>query len=166
VKERVMSDDLTDFDFDLDEEPEPEAATPAPGPPTPEEVADALGVDEVAHYGAERAAQASVCHLPAPGEEWPTELRDALTASGARELAVTTVLTVLTRLERKEFVTRDRGTRPHLYSPVSARADYMAELMHDVLGTAPDREAVLTRFLGQVGPSELELLKRVIADSE
>lgn len=76
-----MSDDLTDdfdFDLDLDEAPEPEAATPAPGPPTPEEVADALGVDEVDHYGAEKAAQASVCHLPAPGEEWPTELREAL----------------------------------------------------------------------------------------
>ena len=52
------------------------------------------------------------------------ELRDALSdpASSAKPLATTTVLTVLSRLEKKNFVTRDRDIRPHGYSAVSSRA--------------------------------------------
>lgn len=93
-------------------------------------------------------------------------LRDALaqrTAVGtAKGLAATTVLTVLSRLENKGFVTRDRETRPHLYRAATSRADHMAELMHEVLGGAPDREAVLARFVGQVGPDEAEALRRML----
>lgn len=93
------------------------------------------------------------------------DIRDRLalgTTGAGRELAVTTVLTVLSRLERKNFVTRDRTTRPHLYLSVTSRASYMAELMHDVLGAAPDREAVLARFVGSVGPDEADLLRRML----
>jgi hypothetical protein len=39
----------------------------------------------------------------------------------------------------------------------------MAELMHEVLGAAPDREAVLARFVGQVGPEEAAALRRLLA---
>lgn len=94
------------------------------------------------------------------------ELRDKLAATSplvdGRELAVTTVLTVLSRLERKDFVTRDRTIRPHLYRAATSRASHMAELMHEVLGAAPDREAVLARFVGQVGPEEAETLRRIL----
>ena len=38
----------------------------------------------------------------------------------------------------------------------------MAELMHEVLGTAPDRAAVLARFVGQVSPGEAETLRRLL----
>ncbi|MCX7521651.1 BlaI/MecI/CopY family transcriptional regulator [Microbacterium sp. STN6] len=86
------------------------------------------------------------------------DLRDALSA----QLAATTVLTVLSRLENKGFVTRDRDSRPHLYRAATTRADHMAELMHEVLGTAPDREAVLARFVGQVAPGEAAALRRLL----
>ena len=56
-----------------------------------------------------------------------------------KDLAVTTVLTVLSRLERKGLVERERGTRPHRYQAVSSREDHTAELMHEVLG--PHRTA-------------------------
>ncbi|WP_394771070.1 BlaI/MecI/CopY family transcriptional regulator [Lacisediminihabitans sp.] len=95
------------------------------------------------------------------------EMRDGLAASGAtgaaKDLAVTTVLTVLSRLEAKGFVTRERDSRPHLYRASMSRANHMAELMHEVLGAAPDREAVLARFVGQVTPSEAETLRRILA---
>lgn len=93
-----------------------------------------------------------------------TELRDRLAAgeTSPRELAVTTVLTVLSRLEKKDFVSRDRDARPHLYCAVTSRADHMAELMHEVLGAAPDREEVLARFLGQVRPDEVDALRRML----
>lgn len=93
-------------------------------------------------------------------------LRDTLAhrtaAEAGKELAATTVLTVLSRLENKGFVTRDRESRPHVYRAVTSRADHMAELMHEVLGGAPDREAVLARFVGQVGPDEAEALRRML----
>ncbi|HAM25953.1 MAG TPA: transcriptional regulator [Microbacteriaceae bacterium] len=102
----------------------------------------------------------------APASMTSGELRDGLAASGAtgvaKDLAVTTVLTVLSRLEAKGFVTRDRESRPHLYRTAMSRASHMAELMHEVLGAAPDREAVLARFVGQVSPSEAAALRRIL----
>ncbi|KRE85005.1 BlaI/MecI/CopY family transcriptional regulator [Arthrobacter sp. Soil764] len=98
-------------------------------------------------------------------------LRDQLARTSAaqggqghegKELAVTTVLTVLSRLEKKGLVERERGTRPHRYQAVSSRADHTAELMHEVLGSAPDREAVLARFIGSVSEGEAETLRKLL----
>ena len=95
------------------------------------------------------------------------DLRDRLltpTKAAARRkpLATTTVLTVLSRLETKGFVTRDRDTRPHRYSAVSTRAEHTAELMHAVLGSAPDRQAALARFIGDVTPQEADSLRLLL----
>jgi predicted transcriptional regulator len=60
-----------------------------------------------------------------------------------RELAATTILTVLSRLEKKGFVARTREARPHLYAAAASREEHMADLMHEVLGTASNRTAVL-----------------------
>ena len=79
-----------------------------------------------------------------------------------KELAVTTVLTVLSRLEKKGLVERERGTRPHRYQAISSREDHTAELMHEVLGSAPDREAVLARFIGSVTENEAETLLKLL----
>lgn len=102
----------------------------------------------------------------APGALTATDIRDALSDgtddTAGKELAATTVLTVLSRLEAKGFVQRDRDARPHLYRPTSSRVDHMARLMHDVLGSAPDREAVLARFVGQVDKSEADALRRML----
>lgn len=94
------------------------------------------------------------------------ELRDALldpASSGTKPLATTTVLTVLSRLENKGFVTRDREKRPHGYSAVSSRAEHTAELMHEVLGTTSDRTATLARFIGNVSPQEARTLRDLLA---
>ncbi|GAB3130043.1 hypothetical protein GCM10027056_32950 [Glaciibacter psychrotolerans] len=83
-------------------------------------------------------------------------------AATKKELATTTVLTVLSRLEAKGFVTRDRARRPHVYHAVTSRAEHTAELMHEVLGSAPDREAALARFIGAVSPAEAETLRELL----
>ena len=51
------------------------------------------------------------------------DLLDRLPDSGdgARPRAATTVLTVLSRLERKGFVQRDRAFRPHRYRAAATR---------------------------------------------
>lgn len=89
------------------------------------------------------------------------DLRDAL-ATGDDAPAATTVLTVLSRLERKGFVAAERSARPHRYRPVASRADHMAELMREVLDDAGDRRAVLERFVGGVDPADAELLRQLL----
>ncbi len=88
--------------------------------------------------------------------------RDVVTALPGRELAMTTVLTVLDRLRRKHLVTRDESVRPHTYHPAVSREDYTAEIMLDALGQAPDRGAALTRFLGGVTDTDTAHLHRVL----
>lgn len=97
------------------------------------------------------------------------ELRDAIAEVPApeagRELAVTTVLTVLSRLEKKGLVERERNIRPHRYRSVTSREDHTAELMHEVLVTAPDRDAVLARFIGSVSEAEAQTLRTLLGGS-
>ncbi len=92
------------------------------------------------------------------------EIQDALAASTGKPLAATTVLTVLSRLEKKSFVTRERSSRPHRYLAAASREDHVAELMHEVLGGAVDRVAVLERFVGQATPAEAEALRKLLAE--
>lgn len=87
------------------------------------------------------------------------DLRDLL---AERELALTTVHTVLTRLEKKGFVVRDRSVRPHRYSPASTREDHVTELLAEVLEQASDPRAVLARFLGGVSVADSRYLRGVL----
>jgi len=87
------------------------------------------------------------------------DLQEAL---ADRKLATTTILTVLSRLEKKDFVARDRGSRPHRYRAAATREAHMADLMHEVLGGASDRTAVLERFVGQVSPDEAATLRKLL----
>ncbi|MEV8145052.1 BlaI/MecI/CopY family transcriptional regulator [Specibacter sp. NPDC078709] len=83
----------------------------------------------------------------------------------SRPLAVTTVLTVLSRLEKKGLVERERASRPHRYRAVTSREEHTAELMLEVLGSAPDREAVLARFIGTVSAGEAQTLRNLLGRS-
>jgi len=87
-------------------------------------------------------------------------LRDDLADRG---LALTTVHTVLTRLEQKGFVTHD-DARPRTFSPVASREEHTAQLMHEVLGQAGDRQAALARFVGSVSAGEASLLRRLLGN--
>jgi predicted transcriptional regulator len=92
------------------------------------------------------------------------ELRDALAArdDAARGVATTTMLTVLSRLERKGFVSRSRDMRPHRYRALLSREEHTAELMREVLDQSTDREAALARFVGTVSKGEAATLRRVL----
>ncbi|RII42998.1 transcriptional regulator [Galactobacter valiniphilus] len=102
--------------------------------------------------------------------------QEALTANAVRDLlaldedskglAVTTVLTVLARLEKKGLVNRERGARPHLYHPTASREEHTVGLIEDALGTAEDREAVLVRFAGAISAGDAAALLRVLAARE
>lgn len=88
--------------------------------------------------------------------------RDVQDSLADRELATTTVLTVLSRLERKGLVSRERDGRAHRYRAVASREDHVAELMRDALNGAPDRGAVLARFIGSIPDAERARLRDML----
>ena len=92
----------------------------------------------------------------------PMTARDVQDALAGRELATTTVLTVLGRLERKGLVTRERSGRAHRYRSVASREDHVAELMNVALDTAADRSAALARFVGSIPPEERARLRDLL----
>jgi predicted transcriptional regulator len=92
------------------------------------------------------------------------ELRDALALRDepGRTVATTTVLTVLSRLERKGFVARTRVVRPHRYHALLSREEHTAELMHEVLDKASDRDAALARFVSTATAGEAATMRRLL----
>jgi len=72
-----------------------------------------------------------------------------------RDLAYTTVMTVLDRLAKKGVVEQIRDGRAYRYAPVQTREQMTAGLMLDALGDSPDRDAALAYFVGQLPPDAL-----------
>jgi predicted transcriptional regulator len=93
---------------------------------------------------------------------WLTAREVASRLHHERDLAYTTVLTVLERLERKGFVRRQRAARAHRYRATDAREAVVAEAMLEALGNADDRGSALVRFVGSVSPEEVEILRRAL----
>jgi predicted transcriptional regulator len=86
-----------------------------------------------------------------------------------RELAYTTVMTVLQRLAKKNLVSQIRDDRAHRYAPVHGRDELVAGLMVDALDQASDsgsRQAALVYFVERVGADEAEALRRALDELE
>ncbi|MBY6436173.1 Predicted transcriptional regulator [Rhodococcoides kroppenstedtii] len=83
-----------------------------------------------------------------------------------RELAYTTVMTVLQRLAKKKLVTQRRDDRAHRYAPVHGREELVASLMVDALDQADrsgGRAAALVHFVGRVSADEAAALRQALA---
>jgi predicted transcriptional regulator len=76
--------------------------------------------------------------------------------------AYTTVLTVLERLRRKDFVRRTTAGRVHYFQAAESREAYVAEVMIDAMGGAGNRSLVLAHFAESVSPEEADLLSRAL----
>lgn len=86
-----------------------------------------------------------------------------------RDLAYTTVMTVLQRLAKKNLVSQIRDDRAHRYLPVHGRDELVAGLMVDALDQAADsgsRQAALVHFVERVGADEAEALRRALDELE
>jgi len=89
--------------------------------------------------------------------------------SEQRDLAYTTVMTVLQRLAKKNLVSQIRDDRAHQYAPVHGRDELVAGLMVDALDQAADsggRQAALVYFVERVGADEAEALRRALDELE
>lgn len=82
-----------------------------------------------------------------------------------RDLAYTTVMTVLDRLVGKDVVVREREGRAFRYAPRQSRAAMTAGLMHEALEvTGADRDQALVSFVGEASAEDLAALRRALAD--
>lgn len=98
----------------------------------------------------------------AQGPRTVREVYDDLVAE--RDLAYTTVMTVLDRLARKRMVTRTRDGRAYRYVAIHSRAELTAELMHEALSVERlDRTAALVHFADRVTPEEAAALQEALA---
>lgn len=82
--------------------------------------------------------------------------------AGDRDLAHTTVMTVLDRLAKKGFLDRERDGRAWLYRPVESREGYIAELMLGALNETGDRDAALVHFVRSVSSDEIDVLRQAL----
>lgn len=95
----------------------------------------------------------------------PMVVRDVVRVLAERDLAYTTVMTVLDRLAKKGFVQRHRDGRAWSYEPADTREGYIAQLMLDALSLTGDREAALTHFAHTVSTPEAEVLSQALAEA-
>jgi predicted transcriptional regulator len=75
--------------------------------------------------------------------------------SRERDLAYTTVMTVLDRLAKKGLVRQQKADRAYRYSATRTREEMTAAVMLDALSATPDQDAALAYFLGQLPPDAL-----------
>ncbi|MCW2785325.1 MAG: transcriptional repressor, CopY family [Marmoricola sp.] len=103
--------------------------------------------------------------LWAAGGSWYTvrDVHEAL--SETREIAYTTVMTVLDRMTRKELVEQQREGRAYRYRPTRDRGAMTAEVMRAALVEfAPDdRKAALVAFVGQSTAADRRALRDALA---
>ena len=105
----------------------------------------------------ERAVMAQLWAAPAPLTV--REVHDRLD----RELAYTTVMTVLGRLAKKGVVRQERDGKAYRYTAASTREQLAASLMLDALGdVGEDRTAALVAFVDKVGPEEAAALRAAL----
>ncbi|MGW1464465.1 BlaI/MecI/CopY family transcriptional regulator [Streptomyces sp. NPDC002308] len=91
-----------------------------------------------------------------------------VTAGWVRErlddgLALTTVITILSRLHAKNAVTRTRAGRSYAWTNASDEAGLAALRMRRVLDGERDREAVLARFVSALSPGDEERLRALLS---
>ena len=79
-----------------------------------------------------------------------------------RQIAYTTVMTVMENLYRKGWLRRHRDGRAWRYEPTGSRSGYTAALMSDALAASTDRRTALAHFVLQMSPHDADLLRQAL----
>ncbi len=85
-----------------------------------------------------------------------------------RDLAYTTVMTVLDRLAKKGLLVQEREGRAYRYRAAASRGSLTAELMREALdefGTG-DRRTALVAFVGDATAEERAALREALSELE
>ena len=98
----------------------------------------------------------------------PMSVREVHEKVGAhRDLAYTTVMTVLDRLAKKHLVSRELDGRAWRYRAAVSAARLVSEEMHGLLDAIPEaRSDALLGFVGLLDESQRRLVARAVADAD
>jgi len=97
---------------------------------------------------------------PTTVREIHTDLREQ------REIAYTTVLTVIDNLFKKGWLRREPAGRAHRYNPVMSREQYSAGLMREALDASGDPTVTLSGLIEQMTPAEAAALRAALTAHE
>jgi predicted transcriptional regulator len=97
----------------------------------------------------------------------PLTVRDVLAdLHTRRELAYTTVMTVMDNLHRKGWLVREMVSRAYLYTPATTREQYSAQMMESALAASSDSTATLVHFVRGMSADELRSLQQALVDAQ
>jgi len=91
----------------------------------------------------------------------PGEIHEAL----GRDLAYTTVATVLARLHDKGLVDRTKDGPSHRYWATAGEVDVASASFRSVLTRSHDRRALLQGFVQSLSPDDEAVLQSLLADA-
>jgi predicted transcriptional regulator len=90
----------------------------------------------------------------------PVTVRDVLGDLRAeRDIAYTTVMTVMGNLQRKGWLRRHADGRAYRYEPLVSAEQYSAGLMRQALEASTDRPAALMHFIEELSAEEAGALE-------
>jgi predicted transcriptional regulator len=93
----------------------------------------------------------------------PTRVREVLDdLREQRDLAYTTVMTVMDNLHRKGLLARERDGRAYRYRPTGSREEHTAQLMEAALAAGGDRSTALLRFVDRMDRTEMAALRKAL----
>lgn len=82
-----------------------------------------------------------------------------------RDLAYTTVMTVMERLWRKGLLRRAPSGRAFEYTAQLSEPEYTAKLMHELLGRTNDRRGALAHFVRGMRKADEQELRRLAREA-
>ncbi len=81
-----------------------------------------------------------------------------------RQIAYTTVMTVMDNLHRKKLLTRTKAGRAFFYRPAQSREEHNAALVGEALSGSADRTGALLRFIEGMPPEEVARLREALTE--
>ena len=93
----------------------------------------------------------------------PASVRDVLEElRQEREIAYTTVMTVMDKLHKKGLLRRQAVGKAYVYETVSSKEAYTARLMRETLAAGGNQAATLVHFLEGMTPEESAALESAL----
>ncbi len=97
----------------------------------------------------------------------PQRVREVVEAlAPGKQVAYTTVMTVLDNLHRKGWVLREKQSRAYLYRPAWSREEATTRALRALLEESDDPEAALLHFARTASQRESALLREALDDPD
>lgn len=120
---------------------------------------DHIGISDLPRLG---ELEARVMEALWDGGGWSTPREVLELLEDERDLAYTTVMTILVRLWQKDLLERRKDGRAYAYHPVQTREEWTAQRMSELLGIATNRVKALVHFVSEMETADRDQLRRLL----